>query len=69
MGGVAKVSDLNFILRYIVLTSKHCEGWTNWQSATTWNWNAVENGPHMDLIGMCVKHINVIFHIIGYSLL
>ena len=45
------VSDFISRARYIVLTSKHHEGWTNWQSDTAWNWNAVENGPHMDLIG------------------
>lgn len=39
--------------RYVVLTSKHHEGWTNWKSPTAWNWNAVENGPHMDLVGVC----------------
>ncbi|XP_048587467.1 alpha-L-fucosidase-like [Nematostella vectensis] len=35
--------------RYFVLTSKHHEGWTNWKSNTSWNWNSVDNGPHRDL--------------------
>lgn len=37
--------------RYIVLTSKHHEGWTNWRSNVSWNWNSVDNGPHRDLVG------------------
>ena len=37
--------------RYVVLTSKHHEGWTNWPSNTSWNWNAEQEGPHMDLVG------------------
>jgi len=38
--------------KYIVLTSKHHEGWTNWQNAQSWNWNSVNNGPGKDLIGL-----------------
>ena len=34
-----------------MLTSKHHEGWTNWPSKTSWNWNAMDEGPHMDLVG------------------
>ena len=37
--------------RYFVLTSKHHEGWTNWKSDVSWNWNSVDNGPHRDLVG------------------
>ncbi len=37
--------------RYIVPTSKHHEGFTNWPSATSFNWNSVDVGPHRDLIG------------------
>ena len=33
------------------MTSKHHEGWTNWGSAVSWNWNAVDNGPHRDILG------------------
>ena len=41
----------NLFLRYVVLTSKHHEGWTNWRSNVSWNWNSVDNGPHRDLVG------------------
>jgi alpha-L-fucosidase len=37
--------------KYIVLTSKHHEGFTLWQSAQSWNWNSVDVGPHRDLCG------------------
>jgi len=37
--------------RYVVLTSKHHEGFTLWQSAQAWNWNSVDVGPHRDLAG------------------
>uniref|UniRef100_A0A8C1VLW3 Tissue alpha-L-fucosidase n=1 Tax=Cyprinus carpio TaxID=7962 RepID=A0A8C1VLW3_CYPCA len=36
--------------KYVVLTSKHHEGFTNWGSPTSWNWNSVDNGPHRDLV-------------------
>ncbi|XP_072103523.1 tissue alpha-L-fucosidase-like isoform X3 [Mobula birostris] len=37
--------------RYVVLTSKHHEGFTNWGSPVSWNWNSIETGPHRDLVG------------------
>ena len=37
--------------RYVVLTSKHVEGFALWPSAQSWNWNAVDVGPHRDLAG------------------
>ncbi|XP_020838744.1 tissue alpha-L-fucosidase-like [Phascolarctos cinereus] len=37
--------------RYVVLTSKHHEGYTLWPSPTSWNWNSMDIGPHRDLVG------------------
>jgi alpha-L-fucosidase len=37
--------------RYVVLTSKHHDGYTLWQSEYAWNWNAVDVGPHRDILG------------------
>ncbi|XP_078423142.1 tissue alpha-L-fucosidase-like isoform X2 [Cetorhinus maximus] len=37
--------------RYVVLTAKHHEGFTNWGSPVSWNWNSVDTGPHRDLVG------------------
>jgi len=40
--------------QYVVMTSKHQEGFCNWDSrdiATTWNWNSMDVGPRRDLLG------------------
>jgi len=37
--------------KYIVLTSKHHEGFTNWNSSHSFNWNSVDVGPKRDLVG------------------
>ncbi|XP_030268358.1 tissue alpha-L-fucosidase-like [Sparus aurata] len=37
--------------RYIVFTTKHHEGFTNWPSPVSWNWNSMDTGPHRDLVG------------------
>ncbi|CAM6032221.1 unnamed protein product, partial [Sphagnum compactum] len=37
--------------KYIVLTSKHHEGYCLWPSKVSWNWNANDTGPKRDLLG------------------
>lgn len=43
--------------RYIVLTSKHHEGFTNWPSKYSWNWNSMDVGPKRDLVGDLAKAV------------
>lgn len=43
--------------KYVVLTSKHHEGFTLWPSAQSWNWNSVDVGPHRDLCGDLSKAV------------
>eukprot|EP01133_Synstelium_polycarpum_P010205 gene10205-11887_t len=37
--------------KYVVLTSKHHEGFTMWDSPQSWSWNAKDTGPKMDVVG------------------
>ena len=37
--------------KYVVLTTKHHEGFCNWNTTTSWNWNSVDVGPKRDLVG------------------
>ena len=43
--------------KYIVPTSKHHEGFTLWPNAQSWNWNAVDIGPHRDLLGEIMEAV------------
>lgn len=43
--------------KYVVLTSKHHEGFTLWPSRESWNWNAVDVGPHRDLAGDLIEAV------------
>jgi alpha-L-fucosidase len=37
--------------KYVVLTTKHHEGYCMWPSETSWNWNSATVGPNRDLVG------------------
>jgi len=43
--------------RYVVLTSKHLDGFCLWPCPARWNWNAVDVGPHRDLAGDLTKAV------------
>jgi len=43
--------------KYIVLTSKHHEGFCLWPNPQSWNWNAVDIGAHRDLAGDLVEAV------------
>lgn len=43
--------------KYVVLTSKHHEGFCLWPNAQSWNWNSVDLGPHRDLCGDLTKAV------------
>jgi alpha-L-fucosidase len=43
--------------KYVVLTSKHHDGFTLWPSPQSWNWNSMDTGPHKDIAGELGKKI------------
>ncbi|UBM60194.1 alpha-L-fucosidase [Marinilongibacter aquaticus] len=43
--------------KYVVLTSKHHEGFAMWPTKTSWNWNAGDIGPRRDLAGDLSKAV------------
>lgn len=44
--------------KYVVLTSKHHEGFCLWPNPDSWNWNAVDVGPHRDLAGDLIAAVH-----------
>lgn len=43
--------------KYVVLTSKHHDGFALWPNAEAWNWNSADVGPHRDLAGDLTKAV------------
>lgn len=43
--------------KYVILTSKHVEGFALWPSEQSWNWNSADVGPHRDLCGDLSKAV------------
>ena len=50
---------LSSLFRYVVLTSKHHEGFTNWPSNVSFNWNSMDVGPKRDLVGKNLNPVNL----------
>ncbi|KAI4469463.1 alpha-l-fucosidase [Holotrichia oblita] len=48
--------------KYVVLTSKHHEGYTLWPAMNSFSWNAMDVGPQRDILGdltKAVRHENL----------
>ena len=43
--------------KYVVLTSKHVEGFCLWPAPHSWNWNSVDIGPHRNLAGDLINAV------------
>ena len=43
--------------KYVVLTSKHHDGFTLWPSKTAYSWNSVDVGPHRDIVGSLANSV------------
>lgn len=44
--------------KYVVLTSKHHEGYTMWPSKYSYSWNSMDVGPKRDLVGELCEAIS-----------
>ncbi|EEC04545.1 alpha-L-fucosidase, putative [Ixodes scapularis] len=49
---------------YVVLTSKHHEGYTLWPSNVSFNWNSMDVGPKRDLVGELANAIRSKTHLV-----
>ena len=47
--------------KYIVFVSKHHEGYCNWPSKHSWNWNSMDVGPKRDLLGIFTRDVKSVF--------
>jgi alpha-L-fucosidase len=52
--------------KYVVLTSKHHEGFSLWPDDSNWNWNARDIGPHRDLLGDLTEAVRAAGLRMGY---
>lgn len=43
--------------KYVVLTSKHHDGYSLWPSRYSFGWNSVDVGPHRDVVGELAKAV------------
>ncbi|XP_014260742.1 alpha-L-fucosidase [Cimex lectularius] len=45
--------------KYVLLTSKHHDGYALWPSKYSYSWNSVDVGPHRDIVGELAEAIKV----------